>query len=664
MSNSNKTLLIVESPSKCGKIQKFLGNGYIVKASVGHVQEIPRKGLNINIENGFEPTYVVSKDKKKVVDELKELASECKHVILATDPDREGEAISYSVFQLLKKSDQKKCSRVTFNEITEKAIKKALANPRDIDMDLVNSQKCRQVLDRLIGYKISPILWKKIQDKTSAGRVQSIALKILSDREIEIQNFKPEDFWQIFANLEPQKDKDRGSFLAKVVTTHKDNRFLDEDEAKEALEKLKKAKYGIEKVEKKKKNVNPYPPFDTSSLQSTASGLWKWPVKKTAQIAQKLYEKGMVTYIRSDSFAIADDALQAVRSFIAEEYSKEYLPKSSQKYEKKSNASSQEAHECIRPTDVQNNGEELSGDEEKLYCLIRDRFIACQMNPMILNTVSYLIKTNTPHKLTASGQSVAFQGWKKAYPYGKTKEEVLPDLQQKELLDLIEIKKSHHTTQPPPRYNEGSLVKKMESDGVGRPSTYPSIMESIQMRGYVETVKKGKSETLKPTELGLSIYQFLDKSFNDFFMDIKFTAEMERKLDTIASGEHTFLDTTSDFYALLQKYIASVVGTDSSLTVTGKPCLACQEGEIVERNGKFGKFFSCNRYPQCKTTFRLEGDSFVIIEKGKSNDTGIICPECAKNNKKSTLIERSNKKDGSKFLGCSAYPSCRYTQSA
>lgn len=657
MSKSNKILFIVESPNKIKTLKKFLGSNYVVKASVGHVREIPHKGLNINVLEGFEPVFKISSDKTQVVAEIKEEAKKASEIILATDDDMEGEAISWHIYDLLNKADQKKCKRVTFNSITKKDVLKALENKKDIDMDKVNAQKARQVLDRLIGYKISPLLWKAVASKTSAGRVQSIALKILSERELEIKKFKPEDFWYIDTLLKGKG----GQFWARVQTKDKDNRYVEEKLSEEDAEKLKKADFKLSNVEKKEKINKPYPPFDTSSLQTTCSSLWGWGAKKTASHAQKLYEAGLTSYCRTDSFNISEEALESVRVYIKEKNSNQYLSPKAIKYSKGKKSSAQEAHECIRPTDISDEGNDIGNpDEHKLYQLIRKRFIACQMSNCVMNTVTYEVDSSTKHKLIAKGQSVKFDGWRKVYNYSKTKEEILPDMAEGTELVLKDLDRSKHSTQPPPRYNEGSLIKKMEKEGVGRPSTYPSIMESIQKRLYVKKVK-GKKGQLEVTDLGLEVEEFLNKNFDkDFFMDLKFTAGLEANLDLISNGENTFLDTVQETYDLMMGKIKEITKEEGFGSVsTDEPCTACNEGTIVEKNGKFGKFYACNNYPKCKTIYIKEGDKFKIKEKNTRKTTGTKCPGC----KNGELIERKNRKDGSKFYGCSNYPRCKKTLS-
>jgi DNA topoisomerase-1 len=658
----SKKLFIVESPNKCGKIRKYLGADYDVKASVGHIRSIPRKGLNIDIKNGFIPFFEISKDKKDVVKAIKDAAKKCDEIILATDPDREGEGIAYHIHEILDKASQKKCKRVTFDEITKTAILKALDNKRDIDYDLVDAQKARQVLDRLIGYKISPTLWKSVQNKTSAGRVQSIALKIVCEKENDIKKFKKEDFWHIDTQLGKEEEN---QFFSRVVTVNKDNRYLDGEQAEEDFKKIKKSKFKVDSVIKKERKVKPQPPFDTSSLQTTCSSYFGWSAKKTASLAQSLYESSLISYIRTDSFAISEDALKSVRNLI-KKMDSNYLPKTAQKYAKKSKASSQEAHECIRPTDILNKGEEITNlDEEKLYKLIRDRFIACQMKPMIVDTVTCNIKTDTKLNLISKGQTIKFDGWQKVYKYSKTKEELLPELEKGDILNLYDAKKTKHETQPPPRYNEGSLIKKMEGEGVGRPSTYPSIMEAIIKKGYVEH-SKGKKGALQPTELGFKIFEYLDKHFNEnFFMDIKFTASIEDNLDKIANGEKTYLELVQSVYDIMSKEIKKAGNdTESHFVSTDEPCAVCKKGLIVEKNGKFGKFYTCDQYPKCKTIFYKNEDGKFITKKPsqKAKSTGIKCPECKKAGRNGELLERKNKKQNTSFLGCNQYPKCKHTQ--
>jgi DNA topoisomerase I len=659
-----KKLFIVESPNKIKTLKKILGNDYEIKASIGHIRSIPRKGMNIDIKNNFTPNFEVSSDKRQVVKELKEAASKADEIFLATDEDREGEAISWHIYELFNKDCKKKCKRVTFDSITKSAVQAAINNKRDIDMNQVHAQHARQILDRLVGYKISPLLWFSVRSGTSAGRVQSIALKIVAQREKEIQAFKPTDFWYIDALLQGEK----GDFWARVVTKDKDNRYIKDDLSTEDLEKLKKAKYYCAKVEKKERKVNAYAPFDTSSMLQAATSVLGWPVKKTTALAQKLYESGKCTYIRTDSFNISDEALEDVRSFIKSSVNEEYLPLKPNLFKKKSKAAAQEAHECIRPTHVKDTGDDISdSDEKKLYKLIRSRFVACQMAPMVLDTVTYTIDTDCKKTLISKGQTIKFDGWSRVYRHTNTKEEELPSIEEKEKLDLKDIKRTKHTTQPPPRYNEASLVKKMESEGVGRPSTYASIMESIQKRGYVVKTKDKKG-ALSATELGLKVFDFLENNFKDFFMDINFTSGLEDKLANIADGKKNYLEVIQDTFDILQSEIKKARENDKNNpkkadVTTGEKCQKCKKGYIIKRHGKFGDFFACDQHPECSTIYiETESGKFEIKKKKTIKKTGIPCPDCKKNGKNGELIERKNKRDGNIFFGCSNYPKCRFTK--
>lgn len=654
-------LFIVESPSKCSKLKSILGKDYKVLPSVGHIRSIPKKGLNIDVKNNFQPTFEISLDKKQVVKDLKKEAEKANEIILATDPDREGEAISWHIYEILNKACKKKCKRITFDSITKTAVMKALGNKRDLDMDQVYAQHARQILDRLVGYKISPLLWFSVCSGTSAGRVQSIALKIIAERELEIKKFKPSDFWYIDILFENKED-----FWARVVTKDKDNRYVDDAIALKDLEDLKKSSFYVDKVERKEKRNKPYAPFDTPSMLQAATSILGWTVKKTTALAQKLYEQGKVSYIRTDSFNISEDAMKEVRSLIKTSQDSQYLPNNPNIYKKKSKASAQEAHECIRPTHCDDNGHSIiNEDEKKLYSLIRDRFIASQMTPMVLDTVTYTIKASCGKTLIAKGQTIKFDGWFKRYKHISTKENTLPNLKEGEEMEPKDYNKSKHTTQAPPRYNEASLVKKMETEGVGRPSTYASIMESIQKRGYVEK-EKSKKGSLGATDLGMDVYQFLNNHFKDFFMDISFTSTMEDSLSEIACGNKGHIDVLEETYSILQSEIKKtkldekISGVNES---TGEKCKKCEKGFITKKRGKFGNFYACDQYPDCKTIYnKLEDDTFRIKEKVISKETKKTCPSCEKQGKTHKLLERKNKRDGNLFLGCSNYPSCKYTE--
>ena len=655
-------LFIVESPHKCVTIRKHLGSDYKVEASVGHIRAIPRKGMNIDIKGGFIPKFEVMDGKAKVIKGLKESAEKADIIYLATDPDREGEAIAWHIYDMFNKKCQAKCKRVTYNEINKKAILRAIDNAGEIDMDMVNSQKARQVLDRLIGYKVSPVLWYTVGKGTSAGRVQSVALKIICERHKEIDAFKPTDFWYIESLLQ----NDNGEFWGKVVTKDKDNRYLDEKLSTADKKVLETAAYTVDKIEKKEKINKAYPPFDTPSLQSGCSALFKWSGVKTMKVAQSLYEKGKVSYIRSDSYNISDEAVEAVRTLISKAASAEYLPKSPIKYQKKK-GTAQEAHECIRPSDCYEKGDDLIGDEAKLYKLIRDRFIACQMSAQVVDTVAYHIKTDTKHKLLATGQSIKFDGWSKVYKYSKSKEVILPVVEEKEKLSLKDIKRTKHSTKPPPRYNHGSLVKKMDQEGVGRPSTLASITKALLDKEYIENEKDKKGGAFVATILGLKICDYLEPHFKDFFMDIKYTAALEEDIAKVAEGKETYLNLVTKVYGVLTDHLKEAKENQPEKKPAekmGTKCAKCEDGEVVKKEGRYGVFYPCSNYPDCKTVYiqNDEGD-FVVKKKAVVKSTGKKCPECEKYGRDGELLERSNKKSGDKFLGCSKWPKCKYSAS-
>lgn len=652
----SKYLVIVESPSKCGKLQKILGSDYKIIASVGHIMEIPKKGLGIDIANGFEPHYEISQSRKDVVKQIKSDSVKTDDTIyLATDPDREGHAIAFGIYNLLDSKSKKKCLRITFTEITKNAVLKSIKDAKKIEeyATHINAQKARQVLDRLIGYKISPLLWENIADKTSAGRVQSVALKFICEREKEIASFKPESFWYVDANLICKK----GEFVARVVTPDKDNRFLKEVDATSAYDALNKADYSVKNVEIKDKEVKPNPPFDTASLQTSCSSIFGWPVTKTSSVAQSLYTSGHVSYIRTDSYNISDEAMTEVRNLIKSNHSGEYLPKSANVYLQKADASSQEAHECIRPTHCEYTGGDLPSDEKRLYELIRARFIACQMTPAIMSVVTYSIKTNTKYNLIAQGQTVKFDGWMKEYRYKTTNEEILPYVEVGEVLKLKKLDKTKHETKPPPRYNGGSLVALMKKNGVGRPATYASIVENIKNRGYVEEIK-AKKGAFQATPLGLKVFEYLQQHFSEFIMDVKFTAVLEEDLDIIESGKKKFIEVVSSTYETMKGQIEKASGSKQPSDSEHK-CTVCKEGNIVKRRGKFGFFFSCDKYPTCKSVYELKEGNFTLKEKKEytskeaPKDTGVKCSKC----KKGTIRQITGK--FGVFFGCSNYPKCR-----
>jgi len=642
-------LLLVESPAKAKKIKEFVGSEFRVQASRGHIRSLPEKELGVDIEHGFTPVYVNMPDKEETIDIIKSLASSADEIFVATDPDREGEAIAQHIVDILKPSDQAKCKRVSYHEITKKAVLKAIANPREIDSHLVDAAKARQVLDRLIGYKVSPVLWYSVAKKTSAGRVQSVALKLVCDKQREIEAFKSVTYWYVDVLLECPE----GKFWARVIVANdKDNRFSDKKVAADKLELLKKTVYRMAEINKATKSVQPHPPFDTNSLQGACSAILKWDITKTMKFAQSLYEQGRCTYIRTDSFNISDEALQDVRKYISNYYGDSYLPKKSHNtYAKKSTSGSQEAHECIRPTHVEDCGESLSGDDKKLYDLIRDRFVACQMAPMIVDSVKYIVEAECGDKLLATGQSIAFDGFSKAWRHKNTKEEILPKVNKGDVLDYKDSKQTENKTKPPDRYTDASLANKLEADGVGRPATRAPIIKSLEDKGYLTKDKAA----LVPTPMGYAIVDFLNPAFLTSFMDIKFTAGMEEEMVKIADGEAEYEPVVSKFYEALMVDVHKIQGDQKPSIKVGVKCPLCHVGDIIEKFNKFGKFITCNNYPECKTIFVKDGDKYVPQKKKEVVMSSKKCSKCGK------IMMVRNSSYG-QFLGCSGFPACRHTE--
>lgn len=644
----NMKLIVVESPAKARKIKTFLGDEYTVEASCGHIQEIPQNLLGVDIENGFAPTYITKEDKHDVVAKIRSLAARAEEIFVASDPDREGEFIASSIIDVMPHGDQAKCKRITYHEITKKAILHAIEHPRDLDVNLVDAAKSRQVLDRLIGYKVSPAVWNAVGKGTSAGRVQSVALKLLCDRQREIDAFKPTVFWYVDVLL----GCSGGEFSARVVVPKdKENRFYDKKVATDALEKLQKASYLMGDVQKASKASNPFPPFDTNSLQGACSAILKWDITKAMRVAQTLYEQGKISYIRTDSFNVSEEALKEVRDHISGEHGEAYLPKKPNVYVKKAAAASQEAHECIRPTHMGDSGDDLDGDNKRLYDLVRDRFIACQMTPMVVASVKYMVDASSGEKLLATGQSISFDGFSKVWRHKDTDAEALPNAEKGEELQYKNSKQTEEKTKPPKRYTDASLANKLEQDGVGRPATRAPIIKSLEEKGYLTKDKTA----LVPTPMGFSIVDFLAPAFAESFMDIKFTAGMESEMLEIAEGKAGFVNVVGKFWDALKTNIDKVKGTRSEAVKTGVKCPVCGAGEIVEKSGKFGMFFTCNGYPACKSTFKKDGDNFVPSEKKKVVGAGKQCPKCDK-----PMVIRDSAYG--KFVACSGFPACKHKE--
>ena len=638
-------LIIVESPTKAKTLEKFLGKGYRVMASFGHIRDLPKSKLGIDIENNFKPQYVIPTKVRKKANELKKTCSTAEDVILATDADREGEAISYHLKEFLK---LKNYQRIAFHEITKEAIQKALKNPREIDMDLVNSQVARRVLDRIVGYKLSPLLWKKVARGLSAGRVQSVAVRLICEREKEIEKFKPQEYWSVVAKLRKQKEKKKidnefDSFLIK-----KDGKLIpklgikDKTESEQIVKDLKKAKFQIESIKKKEIKRNPLPPFTTSTLQQTAGQQLHFSSQRTMSLAQKLYEKGLISYHRTDSLNLSQEALVGAEKFIIKNFGKKYWPGFSRRYKTKSKGA-QEAHEAIRPTNVEKTPDKikLESGQAKLYDLIWKRFLASQMEQALFDSIKVEIKANN-YTFKANGQALKFDGWLKVYPL-KFKEAILPVLSEKEILELLELTPLQHFTQPPARYNEPTLIKVLEEKGIGRPSTYAPIMSTIQRRNYVQ---KNEQRRFQPTEIGGVVNDLLTKHFPQI-VDTGFTAKMEEDLDEVAQGKKEWTNIVKEFYGPFEKTLEQKEKELSKQEIaeekTDKVCPKCGSPLIIKL-GRFGKFYACTNFPKCRYTESLE-----------DNKLNMKCPKC----KKGEITEKRTRK-GKIFYGCNRYPECDF----
>ncbi len=643
------TLVIVESPTKARTLQKFLGDKYQIEASMGHIRDLPKSELGVDTEHNFEPQYIIPRDKRKRVNELKKLADKADKLYLATDPDREGEAIAWHIAHILGKKEED-MHRVVFHEITESAIKDAFAHPRDLDLQLVDAQQARRVLDRLVGYKLSPLLWTKVKKGLSAGRVQSVALRLIVEREREVKAFNPIEYWSIEAELEEKKDK----FLANLIEQNGKNlEIKNQEEADSHVKALEKAEYLVSKVTKKEVRRFPYPPFTTSTLQQAAANKLGMSAKKIMMLAQNLYEHGFITYMRTDSVNLSTQAIGQVRSYIVGSIGKTYLPKTARIFKSKSK-NAQEAHEAIRVTDVGTQGEALRGrgefnkDHIRLYDLIWKRFVSCQMNEALMDQTSIDISADA-YLLRATGSVIKFDGWLKLY--GKDIEEdtdereeekhqALPQLSENQQLNLLNLLPNQHFTQAPPRYTEASLIKKLEELGIGRPSTYAPILSTIQDRFYVERIER----KFIPTKLGFTVCDFLIGYFPDIF-DYSFTARMEDELDEIARGERKWKPTIAQFYGPFEKKLENVekvaVKVKMELEKVDKQCPECSK-DLVVRIGKFGKFLACSGFPECKHT------------EGIEEKVDAICPLDG-----GDVVVRRTKK-GKTFYGCKNWPTCTY----
>ncbi|MBI2042674.1 MAG: type I DNA topoisomerase [Candidatus Nealsonbacteria bacterium] len=632
-------LIIVESPTKSKTLQSFLGKDYKVLSSFGHVRDLPKGSLGVDLENNFKPKYVIPTKSRKTVTALKKELPKSDSVVLATDEDREGEAIAWHLAQALDLSGQKKYERIAFHEITKPAILEALKNPREIDMNLVNAQQARRVLDRIVGYKLSPFLWKKIARGLSAGRVQSIAVRLVVEREREIKKFQSQEYWSIIALLIAE-DSPR---QFETILYKKNGEAIDKlaikntEEAEAIISELRGAEYKVENIEKKESRRNPLPPFTTSTLQQDAWRKFKFPAKFTMRIAQNLYERGFITYHRTDSLNLSGLALGAAKELITERYGQNYHQ--FRKYKSKGRA--QEAHEAIRPTNADRPPKNLDENQRRLYELIWQRFIACQMAPAVFDAVAIDIAAQN-YTFRANGQTLKFDGFLKAYPI-KYEETDLPLLEKEEILELKKLVTSQHFTQPPARYTEATLIKALEAEGIGRPSTYAPTLSTIQDRNYIE---KNEKRYFQPTEIGTVVNDLLVEHFPQI-VDIKFTANMEDALDKIAEGEAEWTKIIGEFYGPfaenLEKKYEEVSKKDFTEKPTGKTCPKCGS-PLIMRLGKFGQFYACSKFPDCKYTESLP-----------QKNLNVKCPKCLEGD----LVEKRTKRKKI-FYGCNRFPKCDF----
>ena len=651
-----KNLIIVESPAKARTITNFLGKDYKVIASKGHIRDLPKStfGITIDEETGdLVPKYSIPRDANPTVKELKKLAKEAETVYIATDEDREGEAIGYHIAKAIGK-EPTELPRIVFHEITKSAIQHALENPRKIDMDSVDAQQTRRLLDRIVGYKLSPLLASKIQKGLSAGRVQSATLKLVVDREREIKAFKPEEYWTIDALFEKSIDASIYNYNGLKIDKMT---IKTEADAAEIVASAKGESFKVSAIEKTKRKTKTPPPFMTSTLQQAASTQLGFSPKKTMMVAQKLYEgvktdqgvMGVITYMRTDSLNLAKEAVTAARDYIKANYGEKYLPSKPKNYATKSKGA-QEAHEAIRPTmidfDAKKAADYLSVDELKLYRLIYNRFLACQMTEAELESQSIFFK-GEKSTFKASGKKLLFDGFYRVTGYSE-KDKLLPDLKQGQAVTLDDINAEQHFTEPPARYNEASLIKKLESLGIGRPSTYAPTITILQQRKYIELIKK----RIHPTEIAFTVIEMLEKHFPEI-VDSNFTASMEETLDKVASGEENWQKILKEFYTPFMQKIEEGKKNIKSLKVaipTGENCPKCGS-ELLLRKGRYGEFIACSNFPKCKYTKNTDG-----TEPEQPEETDEKCEKCG-----SPMVIKNSRRG--KFLACSAYPKCKNAKS-
>ncbi|TSC72925.1 MAG: DNA topoisomerase I [Parcubacteria group bacterium Gr01-1014_70] len=671
-----KSLVIVESPTKARTISKFLGKDFVVESSFGHVRDLPSSTLGVDVEHNFEPKYVIPRKASPHVKKLKELAKKSDAIVLATDEDREGEAIAWHLTQALglensksparpaggqntiskqiqnskntktQKQDIKNVQRIVFHEITKKAIEEALHHPREIDINLVNAQQARRVLDRIVGYKLSPFLWKKIVRGLSAGRVQSVAVRLIVDREREIEKFRPEEYWTILAHVDKEPPFSAGLW-------HIDGKQLEklsigsQKQADDIIADLADASYTVASIEKKETKRSPHPPFTTSTLQQAASQRFGFSARQTMRLAQQLYEEGLITYMRTDSLNLSTEAVAAARTFIQSEFGTSYTLSHARTFKTKSKGA-QEAHEAIRPTDVTRTpasvAKNLDKQQQKLYEFIWQRFVATQMPEAVFDATSIDIESKgkrAAYVFRATGSMLRFDGFLKVYPL-KTEDTLLPELSRGEKLNILGLEPKQHFTEPPPRYTEASLIKMLEKNGIGRPSTYAPTIGTIQERNYVQ---KNEAKRFQPTEMGMMVTDMLVEHFPNI-VDVTFTAAMEETLDKIAAGSEDWVPAIRAFYEPFEELLQTKYKTVEKQTAdeqTDEVCDKCGKPMLI-KNGRFGKFLACSGFPDCRNTKRLPQDSL-----------GIKCPSCTNGD----IIQRRSKR-GKVFYGCSAYPACTF----
>ncbi|MCL4515970.1 MAG: type I DNA topoisomerase [Firmicutes bacterium] len=653
------SLVIVESPAKARTIGKFLGRGFTVKASLGHVRDLPRSQFGVDVEAGFEPKYITIRGKGPIVKELREAAKKVKKVYLATDPDREGEAISWHLAHLLDLNASEPC-RIEFHEITKGAIQAAVKKPRRIDADLVNAQQARRILDRVVGYGLSPLLWQKVRRGLSAGRVQSVAVRLICDRAREIEAFVPVEYWSIAAHLLPPEQESiqggSGAFEARLTLYNGEKIELpDKAAVDKVLAALAGKNFRVSEVRRKERRRYPAPPFITSSLQQEASRKLGFSARKTMQIAQQLYEGlevgeegsvGLITYMRTDATRVAAEAQEATRQFVAAEYGKPFVPPEPPRY--KSKAGAQGAHEAVRPTSVHRTPEAvkrfLKRDQYRLYRLIWERFVASQMAPAVLDTLTMDIES-VGFTFRVTGSVVKFPGFMKVYTESRDDQEqdeggLLPELAEGTALKLVKLDPKQHFTQPPPKYTEAMLVKSLEELGIGRPSTYAPTIDTIQKRGYVQLLEK----RFEPTELGFIVVDLLKEFFPEI-IDVEFTASMEAKLDEVEEGERDWVEVLKEFYTPFARTLEQAREEIGEVQLrdeeTDEVCELCGR-KMVIKQGRYGRFLACPGFPECKNT------------KPIYKEVGVPCPLCG-----GPIVERRSKR-GRIFYGCKNYPECDF----